>query len=110
MESGIAAPNGSRPGWRASNQRTKSAPARYGKMTLSRSHSGAWANSFIDAIWARKTLRVSQKLGSGMPLCSGIITRICDSVACPSSTACAAERRSFCRRCCMTESRFMYWS
>src|SRR5881392_4522752 len=89
-----------RPKYLRRNQTIKSAPPRYGKTRPSRSHSGARANSFICACWAAIADRCCQNHPSGnvSGFCSGISTGICATVACPSSTACAAVRRRNDRR------------
>src|SRR5207253_7513296 len=97
------------PGCVVAYQRTKSAPARYGKISVSRSQRDAWAKAGMRRCCAIVATRASQKLGSCSRRCSGIITSVCTSVAWPSSTACAALRRSFACFNSRSESRFPYW-
>src|SRR6266480_7156534 len=73
---GMRAPYGCLPTYSRSNQRTNSAPPRYGKMRLSRSHRGALPNTFIWSCCPPSAVRRSQKLGRLSIFCSGIRTRI----------------------------------
>ena len=98
-----------RSGRRSRCRRTNSAPLRYGKISSSCSSNGA-AAILADALRPR---RISSRALSQLvvPLIRpGASATMPSYVACPSTTDCAAVRRSSSPRTFISESRSTYWS